>query len=223
MSQNLFIPSLSLKRYGEILLSVHNLSIKNGEIITLMGPSGCGKSTLLSAICGTLDSAFSCHGEILLNGKPIQNLPPNKRNIGILFQDDLLFPHLSVSENLLYAIPANTPRKERKSIVEQALTSVELAHLDLKDPARLSGGQRSRIALARAFLAKPQTLFLDEPFSNLDAPLRKAMRTLVLHHIQSSKIPSIMVTHDKKEALAMKGRIFEIHNHILVEKNPPTS
>lgn len=172
-----------------------HIDIPAGCVHTLMGPSGCGKSSLLAAVCGTLDEALVFDGELLLNSKPVQHLGPQQRRIGILFQDDLLFAHMNVLENLLFALPKG-PRAAREALARQALVDVEMAGFEGADPATLSGGQRSRVALARALLAQPQALLLDEPFTRLDTGLRQRMRALVFGLVAQRGIPALLVTHD---------------------------
>ena len=172
-----------------------------GQILTLMGASGSGKSSVLAAIAGTLDSvaegsqALRFEGSVWLNGVDITHRPTAKRGIGLLFQDALLFAHLTVAENLLFAVPPGQ-RAQRQSAVQQALAEADLAGFGDRDPATLSGGQRARVALMRALLAQPRALLLDEPFSKLDATLRDQFRTFVFEHVRARGIPVVLVTHD---------------------------
>jgi putative thiamine transport system ATP-binding protein len=174
------------------------LTIEAGQVHTLMGDSGSGKSSLLAAICGTLDAAMRFEGRVQLNGQRIDRLPTQARRVGILFQDDLLFPHMTVRENLLFATPRGDAAA-REALVTQALRDVEMADFLHADPATLSGGQRARVALARALLAQPQALLLDEPFSRLDAALRARMRALVFAMVKARGIPALLVTHDAED------------------------
>lgn len=176
---------------------IENLSIQvpGGAIHTLMGGSGTGKSSLLAAICSTLPPGLVFDGSVVLNGQILDALPTQARRVGILFQDDLLFAHMTVRENLLFALPAG-PQAARETAVRQALTDVEMqAHLHA-NPATLSGGQRARISLARALLAQPHALLLDEPFSKLDTNLRVRMRALVFGMVAARGIPALLVSHD---------------------------
>ena len=184
-----------------VLVRDLQLEIAPGHVHTLMGPSGCGKSSLLAAVCGTLDAALQFEGSVRLNGVLLDPLPTQARRVGILFQDDLLFAHMTVRENLLFACPrgAQTAREVREEQVLQALHDVELGDTLHADPASLSGGQRARVALARALLAQPQALLLDEAFSRLDAALRQRMRTLVFSMVQARGIPALQVTHDAQD------------------------
>lgn len=181
-----------------VLLHDLRLEIAAGQVHTLMGASGSGKSSLLGAVCGTLDAAMRFDGSVLLNGRRIDTLPTQARRVGILFQDDLLFPHMTVRENLLFATPRGE-RAAREAQVLQALRDVEMPSFLHADPATLSGGQRARVALARALLAQPQALLLDEAFSRLDAALRARMRELVFAMVKARGIPALLVTHDPQD------------------------
>jgi putative thiamine transport system ATP-binding protein len=193
---------------GRVLVGRLDLEIANGEIVTLMGPSGCGKSTLLAFIGGSLDPAVRAAGAVLLRGRRLDGLPPEARKIGILFQDDLLFPHLSVGENLAFALPRGARgRAERRARAETALAEAELAGFAARDPATLSGGQRARVAVMRALLAEPEALLLDEAFAALDADLRQSFRAFVLDHARMAGLPVLMATHDAGDALAAGGRV----------------
>jgi putative thiamine transport system ATP-binding protein len=187
---------LALLKAGDtVLLRNLQLRIAPGTVHTLMGDSGSGKSSVLAAVCGTLDPALRWQGEIRLNGQRIDTLPTRARRVGILFQEDLLFAHMTVRENLLFAVPAG-PQAAREALVAQALADVEMGAFLMADPATLSGGQRARVSLARALLAQPQALLLDEPFSKLDASLRQRMRDLVFGLVRQRQIPALLVTHD---------------------------
>nr|WP_315465146.1 ATP-binding cassette domain-containing protein [uncultured Rhodoferax sp.] len=193
MSLHIHIEALSTP--AGVLVRGLRLDIAPGTVYTLMGPSGCGKSSVLAAVCGTLTAGIQWHGSVQLLGRRIDTLPVQARRVGILFQDDLLFAHMTVRENLLFAVPAG-PAAGRESAVQQALQDVEMHDFAQADPARLSGGQRARVALARALLARPHALLLDEPFSKLDAALRERMRALVFGLVRSRDIPALLVTHD---------------------------
>nr|WP_315478831.1 ATP-binding cassette domain-containing protein [uncultured Rhodoferax sp.] len=172
-----------------------DLRVAPGTVHTLMGESGSGKSSVLAAVCGTLDEALQWNGTVTLNGQRIDTLPTQARKVGILFQEDLLFAHMTVRENLLFAVPAG-PQPAREAAVLAALADVEMGAFLHANPATLSGGQRARVALERALLAQPQALLLDEPFSKLDAALRERMRSLVFGLVQRRQIPALLVTHD---------------------------
>lgn len=202
---------VGLRLGGRPLLAPFDLSIEPGEIATLMGPSGCGKSSLLAFLCGTLDPAFEALGAIRLGGEDLSALPPERRRVGILFQDDLLFPHLTVAENLAFGLPAGLrDRQARAERIERALIEAGLEGFGARDPATLSGGQRARIALLRTLLAEPRALLLDEPFSGLDVALRERLRGFVFDHARANALPTLLVTHDPADAAATGGRVLEI-------------
>ena len=193
---------------GDFVVAALNLTVAPGEVLTIMGPSGSGKSTLLAALVGTLAPAFRLEGRLVLAGRDITTLPPHKRRVGLLFQDDVLFPHLSVGANLAFALPPSVKgRMARRALVDTALDQAGLTGFADRDPATLSGGQRARVALMRTLLAKPCALLLDEPFSRLDASLRTQIRAFVLSRIQDEGLPAILVTHDADDARAAGGRV----------------
>jgi putative thiamine transport system ATP-binding protein len=193
------------------LVSGLHLHVPPGEILTLMGPSGCGKSSVLGSIAGTLASVseglqpLQLHGSVQLNGRELSHLPTHQRGVGLVFQDALLFPHMTVAENLLFAVPVSDVRgtsrttAQRQARVQQALQEAELSGMGERDPSTLSGGQRARVALMRALLAEPQALLLDEPFSKLDAALRAQLRPWVSAHVRERRIPVVLVTHDEQD------------------------
>jgi putative thiamine transport system ATP-binding protein len=184
-----------LRSPAGVLIADLALDVPGGAVHTVMGPSGSGKSSLLAAVCGTLGAGLSFEGTVVLNGNRTDTLPTHRRRVGLLLQDDLLFAHLTVLENLLFAILAG-PQAVRRARALDALAEVELQAFADADPATLSGGQRARVALARALLAEPLALMLDEPFSKLDAPLRQRMRALVFAAVAARGIPAILVSHD---------------------------
>jgi putative thiamine transport system ATP-binding protein len=197
-----------------VLLKDLRFAVPPGHILTLMGPSGSGKSSVLAAIAGTLGSvaegaqALRAQASVQLNGQDIDQQPTARRGVGLLFQDPLLFAHLTVGENLLFAVPPG-PRAQRLAQVQQALTEAGLQGYGERDPATLSGGQRARVALMRALLAQPQALLLDEPFSKLDAALRDQFRAFVFDHIRARQIPAVLVTHDTAD-VAEPDRLMEL-------------
>lgn len=190
----------------ERLVSVDTL-IRPGEALTVMGPSGSGKSTLLAAITGTLAPAFAMTGRVRLDGVDITHLPTEARRIGILFQDVLLFPHLSVGANLAFGLrPRVRGRAARRDRIEQALDAIGLAGFSDRDPGTLSGGQRARVALMRMLLSEPRALLLDEAFSKLDTLLRGQIRELVFETAKDRGLPILQVTHDSADAEAAGDR-----------------
>lgn len=192
-----------------------SLTIAPGQVGTVMGPSGVGKSTLLDAVGGHLAHGFAVLGEVRLNGRSVLALPAEDRRIGLMFQDAVLFPHLSVGDNLAFGLgPHVQGRAARAEAVSRALEIAGLAGTERRDPATLSGGQRARAALMRTLLAEPLALLLDEPFSKLDAGLRDEMRAFTFAHIRDRAIPVLMVTHDPQDAEAARGPI--------VRLEPPT-
>jgi len=166
-----------------------------GEVLVVMGESGSGKSSLLAYLCGTLAPGLAASGRVRLDGRDIDTLPTVQRRVGILFQDDLLFPHLSVLENLLFALPAGAAA-QRRALAQAALADAGLADHGPRLPHTLSGGQRARVSVLRALLAQPQALLLDEPFSRLDMALRERFRRFVFERLRSQRIPAVLVTHD---------------------------
>ena len=209
--RRLELRGVGLRLGGRDLVAPLDLVVGAGEIATIMGPSGCGKSSLLGFICGTLDPAFAARGQVLLDGEDMGVQPPERRHIGILFQDDLLFPHLSVAENLAFGLPAGIrDRTVRAARVAAALAEAGLPEFGERDPASLSGGQRARIALMRTLLAEPRALLLDEPFSKLDVALRGRIRTFVFDHARANALPTLLVTHDPEDAAATAGPVIEI-------------
>jgi putative thiamine transport system ATP-binding protein len=208
--QGLLLEQVGLWLGQRRLLGPLDLVIAPGESATLMGPSGSGKSSLLAFLCGTLDPAFRSQGRVRLDGEDILALPPERRRLGILFQDDLLFPHLSVASNLAFGLPQVLDRQTRRDRVAAALDEAGLAGFDARDPATLSGGQRARVALLRMLLSEPRALLLDEPFGRLDAGLRDRFRRLVFERARARMLPVLLVTHDREDAEAASGRIVTV-------------
>jgi putative thiamine transport system ATP-binding protein len=188
---------------GHQLVEGLDACVEPGQCLVVMGASGSGKSSLLAWLAGTLDAAFAAGGRVFIGEAELTHLAPEHRRLGLLFQDDLLFPHLTVGGNLAFALPAEVrPRAERMRRVEAALAEASLAGFALRDPATLSGGQRARVALLRTLLAEPRALLLDEPFGKLDSHLRDAFRALVFGHARERALPMVLVTHDAADAQA---------------------
>lgn len=199
------------RRFGDfVAVDDISLEIREGEFFALLGPSGCGKTTLLRMLAG-LDSPSA--GRILIDGRDMTQVPPNKRPVNMVFQSYAVFPHMSVEANVEYGLKiAGIPRSERVARVREALALVKLDSFGARKPDELSGGQRQRVALARALVNRPKVLLLDEPLSALDAKLRDAMRFELTRIQQAVGITFVMVTHDQDEALAMASRC-AILNH----------
>ncbi len=196
-----------------------SLHISRGEFVTLLGPSGCGKTTTLRIIAGfeTADS-----GEVLVDGKPISNMLPNKRDLGMVFQDYALFPHMSVFDNVAYGLKQRkVPKKDIKDRVAEVLKLVGLEGFGNRSPSQLSGGQQQRVALARAIVIKPRVLLFDEPLSNLDAKLRVIMRNELRKLQQRLGITAIYVTHDQGEAMSMSDRIVVMSQGMILQVGTP--
>ena len=199
------------KVYGDFKACDHiSLDIKEGEIFTLLGPSGCGKTTLLRMIAGfnPIDE-----GKIYFNDKEINHIPADKRNIGMVFQNYAIFPHMTVQGNVEYGLKAR--KIKGKELTDRAMEAMKMMQIDnLKDrmPSQLSGGQQQRVALARAVVIHPDVLLMDEPLCNLDAKLRVTMRTSIKKIQKQLNITTIYVTHDQEEALSISDRIAIIHD-----------
>jgi putative thiamine transport system ATP-binding protein len=207
----LVLDSVSLGLGSRDLVSQLSLRVAAGDVATVMGPSGSGKSSLLQLLCGTLDPAFRWTGRFLLDGVELARLPPERRRVGILFQDDLLFPHLSVGGNLAFGLPsAIKDRGERRARVDSALAEADLEGYADRDPATLSGGQRARVALMRTLLSEPKALLLDEPFAKLDQSLKQRFRAFVFDHARAQGLPTLLVTHDQADAESAGGTVVEL-------------
>ncbi len=210
----------AVKRYGTVVaLGGVSVRVEQGEFLTLLGPSGCGKSTLLGLIAGSLEPDA---GEILIAGRRVDNLPSERRNIGMVFQSYALFPHLSVRENVSFGLRMRrVVDSEIKRRVAASLEMVGLHDLIDRFPRQLSGGQQQRVALARALVIEPAVLLLDEPLSNLDARLREQLRD-ELRALQSRlRTTSVYVTHDQAEALALSDRIAVMNAGQIIEIGTP--
>ena len=202
---------VAISRNGARLFAPVSCRIQPGRPVAIMGPSGAGKSSLLAWLTGLLPAGLSGEGDVLLDGRSIRDLPPHQRRLGILFQDDLLFPHMSVGENLAFGLPANPDRSGRATrhrMVEDALARVELAGFAHRDPLTLSGGERARVALMRVLLSEPKALLLDEPFSKLDLPLRDRFRSRVFQ--SAAHLPVLLVSHDPQDSVTAAGELLHL-------------
>ncbi len=210
----------AVKRYGDFTaLKGVSLDIREGEFFTLLGPSGCGKTTLLRMIAG-FNSIEG--GDFYFGQKRINDVPAHKRDIGMVFQNYAIFPHLTVRENVAYGLKARkTPKRELEQRVNDALELVQIAHLADRKPNELSGGQQQRVALARAFVIEPSVLLMDEPLSNLDAKLRVQMRSVIKKLQRRLGITTIYVTHDQEEALAISDRIAVMRDGVIMQIGTP--
>lgn len=195
---SLALIDLSLSLRGRVLVPPFSATAAPGEVLVLMGDSGSGKSSLLAYLAGLLEPPLSASGSVIVEGRDITQLPTEQRRIGLLFQDDLLFPHLTVMENLLFAIHRGQ-RRSRVARAEEALQRAGLGGFAQRLPASLSGGQRARISLLRTLLAGPALLLLDEPFSKLDASLRQRMREFVWAELRAHQVCAVLVTHDAQD------------------------
>ncbi|WP_370223189.1 ABC transporter ATP-binding protein [Cytobacillus sp.] len=198
-----------------------SLDIQKGELVSFLGPSGCGKTTTLNMIAGFLEVDG---GKIEVDGKPVHLLPPNKREMGMVFQNYALFPHMTVFDNVAYGLKLRkVPKSEISKRVFEALEMVRLAGYEKRYPKELSGGQQQRVSLARALVIKPKVLLLDEPLSNLDAKLRQEMREEIVDIQKQVGITTIFVTHDQEEALAISDRIAVMYEGRIEQVDDPAS
>lgn len=209
-------------RFGEVtVLNQIHLQVEPGEFVALLGPSGCGKTTLLRLVAGFLTPTV---GHIRIDGQRVEHIPTHKRNVGIVFQNYALFPHMSVFDNIAYGLRAQkTPASKVRSRVQEMLELVQLEQMGDRYPSELSGGQQQRIALARALAVKPRILLLDEPFSALDKNLRLDMQIEVKRLLTEQGITTIFVTHDQEEALSMADRIAVMSHGIVQQFDTPTT
>lgn len=211
-----------VKKYDDItIIPDMSIRIKNGEFFTLLGPSGCGKTTLLRMIAG-FNSIEG--GEIKFGDKVINNISAHKRNIGMVFQNYAIFPHLTVRQNVEYGLKLRkTNKAEMKKKVDEILEVVKITDYQERLPERLSGGQQQRVALARAIVIHPSVLLMDEPLSNLDAKLRVEMRSAIREVQKQVEITTVYVTHDQEEALAISDRIAVMKDGVIQQIGAPES
>ncbi len=205
---------------GEILVVKDlNLSIARGEFLTMLGPSGSGKTTCLMMLAGF---ETATHGDIRLGGKPINNIPPHKRGIGMVFQNYALFPHMTVGENLSFPLEVrNMGKSDREAKVKRALDMVQMGDFINRRPAQLSGGQQQRIALSRALVFEPELVLMDEPLGALDKQLREHMQFEITNLAHQLGITVVYVTHDQTEALTMSDNVAVFDDGIIQQLAPP--
>ncbi len=205
---------------GETLVVKNlNLDVAEGEFLTMLGPSGSGKTTCLMMLAGF---EIATHGEIILDGQPINNVPPHKRNIGMVFQNYALFPHMTISENLAFPLEVRgMDRNEVETRVKRALDMVQLGEFGYRRPAQLSGGQQQRVAVARALVFEPKLVLMDEPLGALDKQLREQMQYEIKHIHENLGVTVVYVTHDQSEALTMSNRIAVFNDGIIQQLAPP--
>lgn len=204
------------KTFGQTT-AVSNFSaeLEDGHLICLLGPSGCGKSTLLNMLCGIIPVS---QGQIFFDDKDVTKLPPDQRNIGMVFQNYALYPHMTVAENIAFPLEIQKVKKdERKSRVEEIAKLVHVDNLLRRYPSELSGGQQQRVAIARAMVKKPQLLLMDEPLSNLDARLRLEMREEIRRIQKETGITTVFVTHDQEEAMSISDSILLMKDGVLIQ------
>ncbi len=220
MPSQIVLESIS-KSYGnQKILNKIDLTIKKGELITLLGPSGCGKTTVLRLVAGFLSPD---NGRIVIGGKDVTNVPPNKRNTSMVFQSYALFPHMTVSNNIGFGLKMhNVPKDEAKIRINEMLRATQLETMGERYPRQLSGGQQQRVALARALVMRPSVLLLDEPLSNLDAKLRNEMRVEIRLLHEKLGLTTIFVTHDQEEALTMSDRIIILNQGNICQNGTPS-
>ena len=219
VGSDLRITGLEAGYGGGTVLSVDELTINGGEFLSVLGPSGCGKTTLLNSLAGFVRPQA---GTITLDGADLTNVPPHRRGLGLVFQSYALFPHMSVADNVAYGLKAQgVPKPERRDRITEVLRLVGLEDFAGRRPKQLSGGQQQRVAVARALATRPRVLLLDEPLSNLDAKLRREMRTELRALQRELGITAVFVTHDQEEAMSMSDRIAVLNSGRIEQLGTP--
>lgn len=215
------VASLEKRYSSDVVIGPITFEVERGEFISVLGPSGCGKTTLLRCIAG-FETPTS--GEILLGGQAVNSRPPNKRDVGLVFQSYALFPHLTVYDNVAFGLKIRrTPKDELQRKVERALDLVGLLDMKARYPSEISGGQQQRVAIARAVILEPRLILFDEPLSNLDLKLRMQMRNELRSLQRELGLTAVYVTHDQTEALALSDRIIVLSNGKLEQVGPPVT
>lgn len=207
----LSLENIVVYRDRNLLLQL-SVEVANGEVLTVMGPSGAGKSTLLQAIAGQLQAPFNLTGQIKINDVVINDVDAHRRKVGIMFQDALLFEHMTVGENIAFAMPSNGHKNKqmKHEAINELLAAVELDGIADRAVNTLSGGQQARVSLIRTLASQPEVVLLDEPFSKLDVALRGQIRSWTFSQLKARNIPAVLVTHDKEDALAAGGDVIEL-------------
>ena len=199
------IKNLSFRFYKDentnYLVKNLNLEVNAGEIQFILGKSGVGKSSLINVIAGINEDSLLFEGKIILNGKILNDIPTEKRKVGLLLQDGTLFPHLTVEQNIYFGMNKKLKSKEKLNLINQNLKKANMEGFQDRYPQTLSGGQKARIACLRAILSEPEVLLLDEPFSSLDPEYRNTFRNFVISKVKESNIPCLLVTHDESDKL----------------------
>ncbi len=198
---------------GDIPLLTIDASIGAGEVLTIMGPSGVGKSTLLDVISGQLQAPFHYTGSVKFNGQRLDELPSHQRKMGVLYQEALLFEHLTVEQNIAFAMSgsqADKSKTEQQNWIAEQLSQIGLADMAKRAVDTLSGGQQARVALLRTLASKPNAVLLDEPFSKLDTSLRQQVRDWVFEQLAERGLPAVLVTHDKEDSAMLNGQVIEV-------------
>jgi len=204
---------------NNLVLNNINLEVKNGEFCVIVGPSGCGKTTLLRILAGLEDVT---EGEIYIDNALVNNIPPSKREIAMVFQDYALYPHMTVKENMSFSLRLrNFPKEEIEKRVNEAAEILQIKHLLDRMPKQLSGGQRQRVAIGRAIVRHPKVFLFDEPLSNLDAKLREEMRIEILRLHQKLQTTMVYVTHDQIEAMTLASKIVVMNKGVIQQEGTP--
>lgn len=203
---------VELQINGKTLVGPLSCTVDTGTVTSVIGPSGSGKSSLLSFLCGVLQDGIQASGTARIGDAELTSMRPSDRRLGLLFQDPLLFPHMSVAGNLLFGLRGAASRGEREERVENGLSAFGLAGFGPRDPATLSGGQQARVALLRVMLAEPRALLLDEPFSSLDDDNRQRVRQLVFDEAGQRGLPTLLVTHDRDDVDAAGGPVIDLRS-----------
>lgn len=205
---SLVLTDVVIQKNHTIIVAIQSLRVESGEILTIMGPSGSGKSTLLAWLAGVLPTSLKSQGHVYLNHHNMTQVAAEKRQVGLLFQEDRLFPHLSVLENLQFALPQSMRGRQRVQRSLDALSQVALAQKASCYPDELSGGQKARVSLLRTLLAQPKAILLDEPFSQLDKTIRASTRQWVFSQIKTQQLPCILVTHDAEDIASQQSLFY---------------